>query len=211
MILSKFIISIAVIISLLTMTGCAAKQQPIEPAVSQIRRICELAVLECYYHNVAKSVKPKKYIGQVERKFWIEYTGTAKIGIDLSQVKMTFDSEDPSIINVTIPKAKVLGIDVDESSLSEDSVILGADGFVKNKVSADDQTNAINEAQKKMEETAKNDTAVLVTAQERAKKLIENYILQLGNSCGVDYRVNWIELGDGEEIETTTSNTVANE
>ena len=29
------------------------------PDISQIRSICELATLECYYHNVAKSIKEK--------------------------------------------------------------------------------------------------------------------------------------------------------
>ena len=29
------------------------------PDIAQIRTICELATLECYYHNVAKSVKEK--------------------------------------------------------------------------------------------------------------------------------------------------------
>ena len=30
-----------------------------KPALSQIRSICELATLECYYHNVKKSEKKK--------------------------------------------------------------------------------------------------------------------------------------------------------
>ena len=30
-----------------------------KPALSQIRSICELATLECYYHNVEKSAKAK--------------------------------------------------------------------------------------------------------------------------------------------------------
>ena len=30
-----------------------------KPALSQIRSICELATLECYYHNVEKSAKTK--------------------------------------------------------------------------------------------------------------------------------------------------------
>ncbi len=63
-----------------------------EPALSQVRSICELATLECYYHNVAKSTKTKgtglAHVGEKERKFWIEYTGVARIGIDMSDVNM---------------------------------------------------------------------------------------------------------------------------
>lgn len=40
-----------------------------KPALSQIRSICELATLECYYHNVEKSAKNKRYrIGTCGRK-----------------------------------------------------------------------------------------------------------------------------------------------
>ena len=37
-------------------TACGKPQKPVdmEPKVSQMRSICELAVMECYYHNVAK-------------------------------------------------------------------------------------------------------------------------------------------------------------
>lgn len=31
----------------------------LEPDLAQIRSICDLATLECYYHNVAKSTKEK--------------------------------------------------------------------------------------------------------------------------------------------------------
>ena len=37
---------------------CTACSQPvpvsIEPEISQMRAICEIAVMECYYHNVGK-------------------------------------------------------------------------------------------------------------------------------------------------------------
>ena len=70
-----------------------------KPALSQIRSICELATLECYYHNVEKSAKAKKQgglmgrmaigtCGRKRKKFWIEYTGVAKTEIDMSDVNM---------------------------------------------------------------------------------------------------------------------------
>lgn len=62
-----------------------------KPALSQIRSICELATLECYYHNVEKSAKTKgtglAHVGE-KKKFWIEYTGVAKTEIDMSDVNM---------------------------------------------------------------------------------------------------------------------------
>lgn len=51
---------IAVFLSLLLTLLCAScgktteEKPPMEPKVSQMKAICELAVMECYYHNVAK-------------------------------------------------------------------------------------------------------------------------------------------------------------
>ena len=41
---------------ILSCTACQKKEQlpKVEPQISQMRSICELAVMECYYHNVAK-------------------------------------------------------------------------------------------------------------------------------------------------------------
>ena len=81
------------------------------PDISQIRSICELATLECYYHNVAKSIKEKgkglSHIGEKERVFWIEYSGVARFGINVSKVTMETKGNE---ILITIPKAELLGL-----------------------------------------------------------------------------------------------------
>ena len=80
----------------------------LEPDLAQIRSICDLATLECYYHNVAKSTKEKgsglAHLGEKERKFWIEYTGVVKIGIEMSDVKMDVNGTS---VQITIPGAKI--------------------------------------------------------------------------------------------------------
>ena len=42
-------------------------------------------------------------MGEKERKFWSEYTGVAKIGIDMSDVNMKVDGTS---VEITIPDAK---------------------------------------------------------------------------------------------------------
>lgn len=42
-----------------------------------------------------------------------------------------------------------------------------------------------------MIKTAEENTALLVNAQERAKKMIENYIMQLGETTGTEYQITW--------------------
>jgi hypothetical protein len=161
------------------------------PDLSQIRSICELATLECYYHNVAKSTKTKgsglSHLGEKERTFWIEYTGVAQIGIDMSEVKMTVDGTN---ITITIPNAKLINYKVE--SISKDNYIYSADSwFNKNPISGEEQTKAVDEAQEEMKSSVESNTSLLVRAQERAKVLIENYIIRLGEASGVSYQIDW--------------------
>lgn len=189
---------VAMILMIGTLSGCGSNQEEAvveEPDIMQIRNICNLATLECYYHNVARSVKEREYgithIGEKDRVFWIEYTGVTKLGIDMSKVTMEIHGTD---VKVTLPKAEVLNISVDENSFDENSYLTSNDAFNKNKITADDQTEAISKAQEKMEAEARSNTALLLSAQNRAKTLIENYINQLGEASGVEYKIEWVYL-----------------
>lgn len=161
-----------------------------KPDLSQIRSICNLATLECYYHNVAKTKKEAgsgiSHIGETDRTFWIEYTGIAKIGIDMSKVNMQIDGDTVSIF---IPNAKLLSIDISEDNMN---YISNDDSwFNKNKITAEDQISAINDAQSNMAESVKNNSALLLSAQSRAKDLIENYIIKLNELSKTEYKIEW--------------------
>ena len=201
--ISSFLLSVLLICLL---SGCSNKANlpQKEPDITQIRSICNLATLECYYHNVAKSDKKAGsgifHIGELDRKFWIEYTGIAKIGIDMSKVNMEIEGNN---VTVFIPNAKLLSIDISESDLNEDSYISSGDSwFNTNKITAEDQTEAINNAQATMAESVKNNTALLMSAQTRAQELIENYIKQLGQLSNIEYNIQWeYETASSDESE----------
>lgn len=59
------------------------KTPDMEPEVSRMKAICELAVMDCYYHNVAK-FKEEDAEGflfwQKDKQFWIEYSGVVTLG-----------------------------------------------------------------------------------------------------------------------------------
>ncbi len=200
--LNKIIITTLVFCFLLA--GCKQNDDIIvkEPDVTQIRSICNLATLECYYHNVAKSEKTADSWFKKDREFWIEYTGIAKIGIDMSKVNMEINGD--SII-VAIPNAELLDIDICENDLNEESYIKSADGWIKNKITADDQTSAINSAQIEMSESVKNNKSLLLNAQGRAQELIENYIKKCGEISGIQYKIEW--KYDEEKPKETENNT----
>jgi len=183
---------IAVVFFIGMLSGCSSSPKPAaeEPDIMQIRSICNLATLECYYHNVAKSIKKAgsgiSHWGEKDRKFWIEYTGSAKIGIDMSKVSMKIEGEN---ITISMPNAKLLSIDIEE--LTQDSYIISDDGWNENKITAEDQTAAINDAQAAMKKSVESNSALLLNAQNRAKNLIENYINKMGELSRVSYTIQW--------------------
>ena len=191
--IKKTIISLLLIISVLPlMSGCNNSKYNTQPDVLQVRNITNLATLECYYHNVAKGTKKPGTgilsVGEKERKFWVEYTGIVKLGIDISLVDMDINENN---ITITLPPAKVLGVTIDPNSWNTDSIITSEDGINSNKIESADVTTAINEAQAKMESTAISNSTMLNNAQIRAKTLIENYINRIGEITGTEYTIIW--------------------
>ena len=162
------------------------------PQVDQIKNICELATLRCYYHNVAKSKKDAgkgiSHFGEKDRTFWIEYTGEVEISFDTSKLQI---SQDGTNITLKLPEP-IITCSVDETSWNEDSYVISDDNIVqKNPITAVDQTNAINEAQKSMKDDVINRSTLVHTAELQAKSLIENYINQIGDLTDTEYTISW--------------------
>lgn len=175
-------------------------QISIEPQEAQMKAICELAVMDCYYHNVAK-YKEEDAAGFLlwkrDKHFWIEYSGVVRFGIDVSALKIESGGDE---ITITLPEAKVLSCKVDSSSLTEDSYIVDKKSA---DITAEDEKAAFTEAQEKLEEVAANDKALLTKAQQRAQTLLEDYIENIGNVVGKVYKINWIYIDeDGKPSET---------
>ena len=185
------------------LAACSVQStQAAVPDLGQVRSICSLATLECYYHNVAKSTKTAgggiTGIFERDRTFWIEYDGITTLGIDMSLVEMDLDGQN---VHISLPPAQVMHISIDEDTLNEESFVYSQDGWNKNPVTAAEQTAAIQQAQLQMEETVQSNAALLASAQNRAKSLIENYIRQLGQLTGTDYQVTWVYQG-GQPAES---------
>lgn len=174
-------------------TGCADKKEEKEEAdFSAIQSVCELATLKCYYHNVAKSETEAsglfKWFGTGYKKIWTEYSGIVELGVDVSKVSVSKPSAD-GVVKVTIPDAEILSVDLDEDSMGEP---LTDTGFMT-KITKEEETEALAEAQNHMEETAKENGNLLNQAKERAKSVIEGYIKNVGEQIGKEYTVEWID------------------
>ncbi len=210
--MKKILALFLAVVLLLSCVACGKVEEEttidMEPKVSQMKAICELAVMECYYHNVAKyfeedADKGFLGIGKKDKHFWIEYSGIVKLGIDVSLVSVTIEETQ---VTITLPEAKVLGCKVDAASLSKDSFIVDQNSA---DVTAEDEINAFSEAQKHLEETATADKALLANAQQRAQALLEDYILNISNAVGKQYTIKWVYLDtNGNHTNSATNEDV---
>ncbi|MBO5302545.1 MAG: DUF4230 domain-containing protein [Lachnospiraceae bacterium] len=197
--MKKYVIAALLIFNIFCV-GCGKtdKAQTIEPQEAQMRSICELATMECYYHNVAKYKEEdaEKFLWMSKDKhFWMEFTGTVTLGIDASLVTIDVKDED---VTITLPPAKVLDCKVDENSLTEDSIIVAKKSA---DVKAEDQTEAFKEAKSNLEKTAGEDVTLLAGAQQRAQKLLEDYVNNIGECVGKNYKIKWVYLEEKPEGE----------
>lgn len=182
---------LALLISFSSISCNVTEKNEIKPDISQMRSICELSVMKCYYHNVAKYKLEDAegfWIWKKDKHFWIEYKGIVELGIEASLV--SFDVKD-TYVTITIPKAKVLNQKVDPKSLTQES-------FIKDKksapIKAEDEIKAFEEAEKNMFLAASQDTVLLASAQQRAQLLIEEYIKNIGKALGKEYSIKWIYI-----------------
>ncbi len=187
------LISAVLSLSLAACSNTEPAPVDMEPKTSQMKAICELAVMDCYYHNVAK-YELKDAEGFLwwtkDKNFWIEYSGVVTIGIDVSRVTVEIDGTK---VTVSIPAAEVLSCTVDSSSLTEDSYIVAKDSAA---IEAEDEIAAFSVAQADLEATASQDTALLASAQQQAQQLLEDYITNIGKATGKSYSIEWIYLDE---------------
>lgn len=187
------LISAVLTLSLAACSDTEPAPVDMEPQTSQMKAICELAVMDCYYHNVAK-YELKDAEGFLwwtkDKNFWIEYSGVVTLGVDVSRVTVEIDGTK---VTISIPAAEVLSCTVDSNSLTEDSYIVAKDSAA---IEAEDEIEAFSVAQADLEATASQDTALLASAQQQAQQLLEDYITNIGKATGKSYSIEWIYLDE---------------
>ena len=194
--MKKIVSCLLALLLTFSLASCGEKQPEapdMEPEVSQMKAICELAVMDCYYHNVAK-FKQEDAEGflfwKKDKNFWIEYSGVVTLGVDVSQVTMEVNGTE---VTISMPAARVLNCKVDSASLTKDSFIVASGSAA---VTAEDEVAAFDAAQSSLQETAANDTVLLANAQQRAQSLLEDYVINVGKVVGKEYTVRWVYLDD---------------
>ncbi len=188
-----FCLCLVLCVALATLTGCRDDRKIKSNEFSKINAVCELATLKCYYHNVAEYEQEAwdilKNLGNMGyKKIWIEYSGIVEIGVNVTKVRIS-PADDRGIVNVYIPEAEILNVDFDMDSITDPITETG----LLTSVSADEKTKAFGVAQESMKEAAAEDESLLLQAKDRAKKIIEGYVKNVGEEIGKEYTVEWVE------------------
>lgn len=176
--------------TVLCFSGCANEEK--EADFSGINSVCELATLKCYYHNVARAETDAsgffRFLGTGYKKIWTEYSGIVELGIDVNKLSVSEPDADGTI-EIAIPDAEIINVDLDEESLGEPLIETG----LFTSITKEEETAALAAAQKNMEESAQENQSLLNQAKERAKNLIEGYVKNIGEQVGREYTVEWTE------------------
>lgn len=184
-------------------SAAEAAEPEIVPSTRRMMDICELATVECYYHDVAKVLPPeeKSILPWVQyQHYWMEYAGKVVYGIDVSQVEITVDGSN---VDITLPEAEVLDCDLIENDTESDSVIVAKDSL---KITAADEAKTLTQAKAALLEKAENATKQLERAQQKAETLLEDYVTNLGEATGKTYTVTFHTLGQ-ESAAAAQANT----
>lgn len=187
--MKRLIASVLLCISILPLCACVEEKTAPILKEEDIRAVCELATLKCFYNNVAKVVKEPDYWPQVSRKMWIEHEGVATIGIDMMELEVAISD---NTITMTMPKAKILTIKPNEKTLNDQSYVASEDNWLfPNRITVEDQQAAIKTGQEEMKAAIINNSGLFERAERRAKTLIESFITQMGEKLGQEYTIIW--------------------
>ena len=191
--MKKIIKLLSILLVICTLAGCqngdAKPKKNIE--IEDMRAISELATVECYFHNVAKS---EQFLDNAwydfwhkdSIRFWIEYDGIVSIGIDAD--KLNIEVSKDNVVTIDLPQPIVLNAKVNPDSLTKDKFYYDSKSEMPNAI---DETEVFVQAQKNMVDSASSNTALMNNARENAKELLKNYVNTVGEATGVSYIIEW--------------------
>ena len=194
MIISVLLLAAVLALTALIHSGAADKKTQEISDISTGDKICELATLKCYYHDVAEYEKQAEGLFKYRpfkygyKKVWIEYDGTVDVGIDVNEVQIS-EPDRKGVVRIYVPDAKILNVSADKDTMSEPLIDKG----IFTTITAEDKNKAFADAQATMQKNAETDAVMLTQAKNNAKELLEQYVINVGEQTGKTYEVEWLE------------------
>ena len=156
--------------------------------VEEMRSICNLAVMECYYHNIAKIKQTELLLwglaGTSEKFFWMDYTAKIKIGVDANQIDIAVEG---NTVTIRLPKLKNL----QDPNIDEDSMKFFSSEGSKTKIAPNKRLEALSIANDNMVNVLMENSSLMHNAEKRVKDILQSYVDQIGEFSGVEYKIKW--------------------
>lgn len=200
--LKIFAVLAVIAIAVLFVPNFFHKDEEKRAEFSAVDKICELATLRCYYHDVAEYVKTPdglfKYgFGQYGyKKMYIEYNGIVEIGIKVGEVKVG-EPDKNGIVKIYVPQAEILNVDADKKSMSDPIIETG----ILTTITTEEKASAFSDAQATMRANTEADASIMNQAHNNAKELLKQYIVNAGKQIGVKYTVEWVGNSNAETVQ----------
>lgn len=154
-----------------------------EDIQEQIVQVSELATEQLEYSGMVHYSEGNiKFL--TEKAFTMTYNATVKAGVDLSEADIKVEDKT---ITVTLPKAKMMSIEIDPNSLQ----FQDEERAVLNWSSHDDTSTALQIAEDNAKDKVDQD-GLIAKAQESSHQLIEN-LLKPFTIEGLGYTVNVVD------------------
>ncbi len=124
-----------------------------------------------------------------EKTIWFEYTAKVKFGIDASLIEI--DVYKNQVI-IRLPQAKAL----QNPCILNDSIkhYSSQDGLIKTKIAPEEKLMAQESANRNMIIQLNENPTLVQKAENRIRIILSNYIQQIGEFSGEEYKIIWEKL-----------------
>lgn len=170
---------------------------------SAVDKICELATLKCYYHDVAEFEKDAEGLFKYGlakygyKKLWMEYDGIVQVGIDVNEVKVSSPDKN-GVVQIYVPEAKILDVSAQIDSMKDPITDTG--WFTS--ITTEEKAQAFAAAQANMKEEAQSNGSILSQAQNNAKELLKQYVINVGKQLNKQYTVQWVDSTEERKADS---------
>ncbi len=161
-----------------------------------LKNIGELATQAGYFTNVQTISDSREIFGITvpftQKRYVYSYDGVVKAGVDFEQTGITLD-EEKKTITVTIPRAKILSIEVDEGSFR----VYDESKNIFNTLKIGDHNQAMIAMKQEITEKATGN-GILTNAESNAEMLITGFLRGTFPQDAYTIEFNWVDEKAGE-------------
>lgn len=192
----------------LVLCACQSDTTAATPDFSNIDYVANLATMDCYYHVVSKNDTAGNGmlwgLGDIGKKrMWFEFDATVELGVDATQIDVSGPDAN-GLVTVYLPPIEVIGEpDIDTSSMT--TPITDTGWFTE--ITQQEKTQYLNAAMDYLLEEVDADATLKGQAKDRVKDILEQWIVNLGDSMGQTYTVKFVDIVEGDASQSSSSSS----